>query len=174
MWRWYAQSAFCIVYLADVPSTPGDERQERFRKSKWFTRGWTLQELLAPQHMIFFDQAWKPIGTRDELADEIHLRTGINRQFFGDLKMIQQASAATRLSWAAERKTTRPEDVAYCLVGIMGVYIFPRYGSGKKEAFRALQMEFFKKNRDESIFAWKLPGLNEYHELFAPSPRILS
>ncbi|KAF2798694.1 HET-domain-containing protein [Melanomma pulvis-pyrius CBS 109.77] len=173
MWQWYAKSAFCIVYLPDVPSAPSMEaRQEAAMKSVWFTRGWTLQELLAPHHMTFFDRAWEPIGTRDELADRICRRTNIERRYFGNLYQIKQASAATRLSWAAGRTLTRPEDVAYCLVGIMGIYVSPRYGSGREEAFRALQMEFTKKYRDQSIFAWEIPTASpdDHYGLFAPSP----
>jgi hypothetical protein len=122
--------------------------------------------------MTFFDQAWRPIGTRDELASLICQRTGIEKQYFGNLYLIKRASAATRLSWAAGRTLTRPEDVAYCLVGIMGIYVSPRYGSGKEEAFRALQVEFTKKYRDQSIFAWKIPSAlpDQHHGLFAPSP----
>lgn len=174
MWKWYAKSALCVVYLPDVPSLlPEDERQEKIKNSEWFKRGWTLQELLAPEHMTFFNQAWNPIGTRSELANLISEKTGIESQYFGNLNQIKQASAATRLSWAAGRRLTRPEDVAYCLVGIMGVYVTPRYGSGMEEAFRVLQIEFTKKNLDQSIFAWELgksAKADEHYGLFAPSP----
>ena len=187
MWRWYAGSAFCIVYLRDVPPHLSPERrQDAIMKSEWFTRGWTLQELLAPQQqMTFFDQAWKPVGTREELSNQICRRTHIDPVYFGNLDQIKRASAATRLSWAAGRKLTRPEDIAHCLLGIMDIYMSPRYGSGQEEAFRMLQMKFTKKYRDQSIFAWKIPSKsqkeqreagsgaalsNEHHGLFAPNP----
>lgn len=173
MWSWYAGSALCIVYLKDVSSHLSvEERQAAIMESEWFTRGWTLQELLAPKHMTFYDQGWKPIGTRDELADQISRRTGIKPLYFGDLDKIKEASAATRLSWAAGRTLTRPEDVAHCLFGIMGVQVPPQYGNGKERAFRELQMKFTKEFPDQSIFAWEIPSepSNKYHGLFAPSP----
>ncbi|KAK3214017.1 hypothetical protein GRF29_28g1768088 [Pseudopithomyces chartarum] len=154
MWKWYTSSALCMVYLWDVESPSSAEQPRKaIGDSEWFTRGWTLQELLAPQQMRLYDREWRIIGTRHKLADRITRRTGIEPRFFGNIDLVKGASVARRLFWAAGRTTTKPKDIAYCLVGIMDVYMPPRYGSDKKEAFRVLQLEFTKKYRDQSIFA---------------------
>lgn len=120
--------------------------------------------------MRLYDKEWRIIGTRHKLADRITRRTGIEPRFFGNIDLVKGASVARRLFWAAGRTTTKPKDIAYCLVGIMDVYMPPRYGSGKKEAFRVLQLEFTKKYRDQSIFARTIPSAtnDEHHGLLAP------
>jgi hypothetical protein len=121
-------------------------------RSKWFTRGWTLQELLAPKTVVFFDQDWVDIGTKSSLAPLISAVTGIK-----DLFLFKTASVAQKMSWAAKRETTRVEDRAYCLMGLFEVNMPLLYGEGEK-AFLRLQLEILRTTDDESIFAWTEDG----------------
>jgi hypothetical protein len=150
MYQWYSDAQVCYAYLSDVShSTEQDSKFSEFRRSKWFTRGWTLQELLAPSEVVFFDRVWVKLGTKASLEDTISDVTGITHMFrFG------QASVAQKMSWASKRETTRIEDMAYCLLGIFDVHMPPLYGEGENAFFR-LQVEILRKNDDESIFAWE-------------------
>ncbi|KFY07757.1 hypothetical protein V492_06857 [Pseudogymnoascus sp. VKM F-4246] len=157
MFKWYQEAAVCYTYLSDV--TVGKTRvfkRADSEDSEWFERGWTLQELIAPRTMKFFDANWVPIGTRAQLAAEIQHITGIEARFLDGSEQFRSASIATRLSWQSRRKTTEEEDIAYSLVGIMGVSLVPIYGEGR-QAFLKLQQELLKTYRDESIFAWTAP-----------------
>jgi hypothetical protein len=118
------------------------------RKSQWFTRGWTLQELLAPSSIVFFDKDWIDIGTKVSLEEIISEITGID-----DFTNFETACVAQKMSWAGKRETTRIEDKAYCLLGLFDVNMPPLYGEGEK-AFARLQLEILKTSDDESIFAW--------------------
>jgi hypothetical protein len=150
MFRWYRDAEICYAYLSDVFG-PLEEASNMaaFRFSKWFTRGWTLQELLASDELMFFDKDWLPIGTKDELFETISSVTGIKHLF-----NFEDASVAQKMSWAAKRETTRLEDQAYCLLGIFGVNMPPLYGEGPNAFFR-LQLEIMKISNDESLFAWE-------------------
>ena len=166
MFQWYQKAAVCYTYLSDVvSSTPGADvferqetkRQPRKRYSEWFERGWTLQELLAPPKMRFFDRKWRLIGTRAELKTAISRITGIGARYLTGTEDFRNASIATRLSWQAGRRTTEVEDIAYSLVGLLGVRLIPTYGEGS-QAFQRLQEEILKTQPDESIFAWTAPA----------------
>jgi hypothetical protein len=152
MFKWYEQTRVCYTYLSDVKpirkASDLFERDSDFRHSKWFTRGWTLQELLAPDMIIFFDMFWTEIGTKLRLRGLIEEITGIEH-----LIDFRRASIAQRMSWASTRETTRVEDQAYCLMGIFGVHFPPLYGEGDK-AFLRLQLEILQTSNDESLFAW--------------------
>jgi hypothetical protein len=165
MFEWYRRAEVCYAYLSDVSwknSTRGSNEVD-FKNSKWFTRGWTLQELLAPQWVEFYDKDWGEIGTKSSLADLITSTTGITHLFnFGE------ACIAQKMSWASRRETTRVEDQAYCLMGLFDVHMPPLYGEGKK-AFLRLQLEILSKSDDESIFAWYDSSGNK-SGLLAPSP----
>lgn len=123
MFRWYKSATKCYVYLSDVETQSlGSIRQEgsSFRGSRWFTRGWTLLELLAPADAVFYSQDWRIIGTKTRLEQLLHEITGI------DIKALRgeplwHFSIAQRMSWAARRQTTRTEDIAYCLLGIFDI-----------------------------------------------------
>jgi hypothetical protein len=161
MWRIYRHASECFVYLADVPSVRRSEDGHFLdadvavlEKSDWWNRGWTLQELLAPRDVTFFDAQWRPFGTKADTAREIARITGIRRRFLVGMEPLENASVAMRMSWAARRTTTKREDMAYCLLGLFDVHIPPLYGEGEK-AFMRLQLEIIKKSSDESIFAWK-------------------
>lgn len=153
MFRWYAEAVECYAYLSDVRFIQGLDSRKSFAWSAWFTRGWTLQELLAPVNVIFLDQAWNRIGTKRELLAEISAATGIADQY---LKNMCTASVASKMSWISRRETSRVEDIAYCLLGIFDVNMPLLYGEGEK-AFLRLELEIIKQSDDESIFAWTSP-----------------
>jgi hypothetical protein len=144
MFRWYRNAAKCYVYLSDVSTGKNSLSSEflwepAFKQSRWFTRGWTLQELLAPQSVEFFSRDGKRLGNKDSLEQQIHEITGIA------IKALQghlsQFSYDERRVWAATRETTLEEDQVYCLLGIFDVYLPPIYGEGKEHALRRLQVE---------------------------------
>jgi hypothetical protein len=162
MYRLYQESGLCYAYLADVPSNAtGVDHQTRaispkLSKSRWFTRGWTLQELIAPSIVIFLDQKWQEIDTKSKLRWTISKITGIpDNILLGD--DLERVSVAQRMSWASRRETTRVEDLAYCLMGIFGVNMPMLYGEGEK-AFIRLQEEIMKVSDDHSLFAWASYG----------------
>ena len=165
MFNWYHAAQKCYVYLCDVPEDDQvNAPDSAFRKSQWFTRGWTLQELLAPRELIFISREWNCLlGTREELTIIISDITGIlstllnNFVRYGtyDHKYLVKShyGIATIMSWAAKRKTTRPEDASYCLLGLFGVQMPLLYGEGSK-AFRRLQIELIDAYDDDSIYLW--------------------
>ncbi|KAF2260607.1 HET-domain-containing protein [Lojkania enalia] len=146
MFRWYQNAEKCYVYLSDVliaKRKASDEFSEctwetAFRGSKWFTRGWTLQELLAPRSVGFFSREGKLLGNKTTLERQIHEITGINHLALRGTPLYE-FSVETRLSWAKGRKTTRKEDRAYSLLGIFGIYMSLIYGEGEDNAFKRLQ-----------------------------------
>ncbi|KAK7455285.1 hypothetical protein VKT23_011158 [Stygiomarasmius scandens] len=171
MYQYYSDAKVCYVYLSDVleKEDPRDPKSA-FRRSRWFTRGWTLQELLAPTYVVFLHNNWTEIGTRWSLRDAISAITAIPRRVFEDGD-IANYSIAQKMSWAAWRQTTRPEDQAYCLMGLFGVNLPPIYGEGGPKAFMRLQQEIIKISNDRSIFAWVAPdGSMESRGLLAQSP----
>ncbi|KAK4125182.1 HET-domain-containing protein [Parathielavia appendiculata] len=152
MYTWYARSEVCYAYLSDLEATaPLDQ----LGACRWFTRGWTLQELIAPECIIFFDAQWNRRGTKEDLAERLSHITGIDRDILLHRRRLSSVSVAQKMSWAAGRQTTRVEDSAYCLLGIFGVHHPFIYGEGKR-AFRRLQDTIVSSVPDLSIFAWKL------------------
>lgn len=174
MFRWYAGSAVCYAFLVDVPSGPQQEQDESFRASRWFTRGWTLQELLAPMHLLFFTQDWTLIGDRLSLSEQISSITMIAVQHMTITGHIRLASISERISWLSRRETTRIEDMAYCMLGIFDINMPLLYGEGTK-AFIRLQEEIMRVSNDQTIFCWTWdtncmePG---WASMLAPSPRL--
>lgn len=165
MYGWYEKAQVCYVYLEDVSTDAYDERSQRFQRSRWFFRGWTLQELLAPKTLVFYDKNWEELGTKWSLGGEISLATGIT-----DDQMMnhKRASVATKMSWAAQRETSRIEDTAYSLLGLFDINMPLLYGEGSK-AFMRLQYEILQTQEDDSIFAWTDDKV-QYCGLFARSP----
>jgi Heterokaryon incompatibility protein (HET) len=167
MFRWYKNAASCYVFLADVTWAEDSQKNfEAFRKSRWFSRGWTLQELLASPEAKFFDRNWKFLGTKEQLKTYITIASGIKSQYLDDFK---EASVATRMSWISGRNTKEEEDLAYCMIGVFGISLGVIYGEGLKLAFRRLQEAIIKSSPDESIFAWTSENLQQ-SGLLAPSP----
>ncbi|KAH9850585.1 hypothetical protein C2E23DRAFT_834596 [Lenzites betulinus] len=159
MFAWYQRSGLCLVYLDDVRDGEDPEwLASTFRKSRWFTRGWTLPELLAPScTMVFLTRSWSRIGTRQSLAPILEELTKIDATVLATddpRAMIYSTSLATRMSWAAGRKTSRPEDRAYSLMGIFNVSMPTIYGEGGPRAFHRLQLEIIRQSNDHSLFAW--------------------
>ncbi|KAF7559993.1 hypothetical protein G7046_g4171 [Stylonectria norvegica] len=157
MFRWYSEATICITYLSDV-TLAKDGHIEGFTESRWFRRGWTLQELLAPQEIEFFDRNWQSLGTRSSRASLISEATGIlvKQVKSNSWADVLSQNIATRMNWAAGRETTRVEDMAYCIMGIFDVNMPLLYGEGEK-AFKRLQEEILKVSCDQSILFWRLP-----------------
>ncbi|EJF56991.1 HET-domain-containing protein, partial [Dichomitus squalens LYAD-421 SS1] len=156
MHSWYRYAGVCYAFLQDVDKSAGDhdlEHWEQFRSSKWFTRGWTLQELLAPSVVLFLSNSWDVIGSKHTLASIVSEVTRIDRAVLTFERPLDKVSVARRMSWAAARKTTREEDRAYSLMGIFGVNITVSYGEGRYSFIR-LQEEILKHIPDQTIFAW--------------------
>jgi hypothetical protein len=154
MFRWYRSAARCYVYLSDV-SAPSLRHEvearlslwdSEFRESEWFTRGWTLQELLAPGVVEFFSREWVKLGDKTSLKQQIHESTGIPRLALEGAP-LSQFTADERLRWKGDRKTRRDEDAWYSLSGILDIDIAPAYGEGAASAFRRLMDEVNKLER---------------------------
>ncbi|PYI00378.1 hypothetical protein BO78DRAFT_330182, partial [Aspergillus sclerotiicarbonarius CBS 121057] len=155
MFRWYKSAKVCYVYLADLDFTMESRAFRHFKSCRWFERGWTLQELLAPSEVQFYDKDWKFFGNRGSLDSVISERTGIDRAILCGWRRLTDASVAERMSWASARETTRLEDIAYCLMGIFDVNMPLLYGEGDK-AFMRLQEEIIRNSDDQSLLAWSL------------------
>ncbi|RYP92644.1 hypothetical protein DL770_001286 [Monosporascus sp. CRB-9-2] len=160
MFRWYQRASVCYAYLSDVPGDQNPrEEGSKFRTSRWFRRGWTLQELLAPRRVVFYNSEWHRLGAKAQLRTVIEEITGIPQRFLTGGSNVESASVAQRMSWAAPRQTTRKEDLAYCLLGLFGIAMPMIYGEGGDRAFFRLQEQIMRSTRDHSILAW---GLGEF------------
>ncbi|KAI0636009.1 HET-domain-containing protein [Trametes polyzona] len=156
MFEWYRLASVCYAYLADVEDADEDFLAEgsQFACSRWHTRGWTLQELIAPRVVVFLTQRWHAFGTKTTLALALERITAIDREVLTGEVALEAISVARRMSWAAERKTTRIEDEAYALMGVFGVSLPTIYGEGRR-AFLRLQEEILRTIPDQSILAWR-------------------
>ncbi|KAI0120104.1 heterokaryon incompatibility protein-domain-containing protein [Nemania sp. FL0031] len=174
MFTWYERAKTCYIYLEDVPSSvPKEDMEETFRKARWLTRGWTLQEFIAPRRLVLLNSDWGAM-TMDDFefvglppgmglpfeSRVLHCFTGIDRSTRGE------AGVARILSWAARRQTTRREDMAYCLLGLLGVNMPLLYGEGDN-AFPRLLEEVIKKSNSHGILAawYNLPYDQLYRDL---------
>jgi hypothetical protein len=144
MFQWYQNAAKCYAYLADVSCGTLEADSESlhrwkpaFRNSRWFKRGWMLQELLAPASVEFFSREGELFGNKRMLQHTIHEITGIPIGAFTGSK-LSEFTVSERISWAANRHTTRQEDAVYCLLGVMGVFMPLIYGEGKEHAMKRL------------------------------------
>jgi len=181
MFQWYAHSRACYVYLEDFTLSSINVEDDTCRicctkfsepesqsdrwclnclsKCRWFTRGWTLQELIAPRQIMVYDKNWALVGKLESFDDNlkrvISSITGIPHIYLNGATEIRAASVAQRMSWASRRETTREEDMAYCLLGIFDVNMPLLYGEGSK-AFTRLQEEILKSSDDQSLFAWNI------------------
>ena len=159
MYRYYYNAAECLVYLQDVPAkvegSIGQVQQlGAIKSSRWFERGWTLQELIAPKTRYFFAGDWSPIEDWANLNSIVAEVTGIDEQVVGNRDMLSDFCVAQRMCWASRRETTRSEDIAYSLMGVFNVNMPILYGEGASKAFRRLQMEIMQTSFDQTIFAW--------------------
>lgn len=163
MYRWYQGSEVCYVYLEDAKldgkELQDDSMNQFIRDSRWVTRGWTLQELIAPRLVSFYSKDWSIIGKSTEdnimrpLAETTEIDIGV---LSGDIN-TQEVSVANRMRWASKRRTTRQEDMAYCLMGLFGVNMPLFYGEGGIRFLIRLQNEILQATDDETIFAWSTP-----------------
>ena len=159
MYRWYENSRICYVYLHDVhgSSFPIARDDAKYPKSngwpEWFSRGWTLQEMIAPKDVQFFDKDWHPIGDKRTLLYILEVITRVPQDILKGGLSSNRPCVAQIMSWAANRMATRVEDRAYSLMGLLDVNMPMLYGEGKK-AFHRLQLEIIRMSNDQSIFAW--------------------
>ncbi|KAH8668817.1 heterokaryon incompatibility protein-domain-containing protein [Xylariales sp. PMI_506] len=132
MYQWYSRAAVCYAYLSDFSELRPDDYP--FEQSLWFTRGWTLQELIAPIKVVFYDRNWECIGTLDDAAllGRVQAITSIPAECLRRVMPPSEFSVAKRMSWAANRHCTRVEDVAYSLMGLFDVNMPLLYGEGDK------------------------------------------
>ncbi|KAL4067442.1 heterokaryon incompatibility protein-domain-containing protein [Scleroderma yunnanense] len=159
MYRWYENSSVCYAYLHDVPgsSLPTTSDKKRYPHSngwpEWFSRGWTLQEMIAPNNVQFFSRDWQCIGDKRSLAHALTGITAVPQHILTNGLSSNRPCVAQIMSWAANRTTTRVEDKAYSLMGLLDVNMPMLYGEGKK-AFHRLQLEIIRASNDHSVFAW--------------------
>ncbi|KAK5169854.1 uncharacterized protein LTR77_005832 [Saxophila tyrrhenica] len=156
MLKWYRNAVMCLAYLADVHDPYA---QRSFARSGWFRRGWTLQELLAPQHVVFITSNGIAIGakttiqgscvlTSRSLHKKVQSITGIPENLLLGYSRSEGVSVEERLAWMANRQTTREEDESYCLLGLLGVNVSVRYGEGREEARKRLLRKVKKATGD--------------------------
>lgn len=172
MFNWYRDAEVCFVFLNIKTAGPKISTDE-LRNARWCSRGWCLQELIAPSQVKFFNRDWALCGDRQGLAEKLYKVTNIDPELLyrapGD-QLGQHFSIAKRMSWAANRVTTRPEDTAYCLLGIFDVHMPLLYGEGGQRAFLRLQEEILKRSVDHSILAWGNMTGSRYRGPLATSP----
>ena len=152
MFAWYKYAAVCLVYLEDLANDV--DFDHGFTSCKWHTRGWTLQELIAPRHLEFYDQNWIKRTTKLQSRAVLTAVTGVSEDVLEDSVLLARLPVARRMSWVSRRQTTRLEDMAYCMLGIFDIYMPLIYGEGEK-SFVRLQEEIAKQSGDLSLFAWK-------------------
>ena len=170
MFTWYAAADICFAYLGDVGDSDvlkhGTSELVAFEKSRWFQRGWTLQELVAPTTVVFLQSDWTEIGTKFSLLRQTSSVTRIPESVLSPpaglhtVESARQCSVAQRMSWAADRQTEKIEDLAYCLMGLFEVNMPLLYGEGQK-AFLRLQQHIMDQSNDASLFAWEYADANK-------------
>ncbi|KAK1633876.1 hypothetical protein BDP81DRAFT_463010 [Colletotrichum phormii] len=168
----------CFAFLSDVNDLASSATfLENLAASRWFTRGWTLQELIAPKTITFYNASWQLLGSKETLSPFLSSITGIDEAILIGKAPLLKVPVATRMSWASKRQTTRTEDSAYCLLGIFDINMPLLYGEGEK-AFARLQSEILQDTNDLSILAWtstlwncKVPdSRTRYSSLLTPGP----
>ena len=177
MFRWYKDAAKCYVYLSDI-SIPDDRAKSEsnldfesaFQTAKWFTRGWTLQELLAPSSVEFFSADYKRLGDKASMEYMIHSRTGIPVEALRRYDPTQ-FSINERILWVAKRETKYEEDMAYSLLGIFGVFLPLIYGEGRENAFRRLREEASKSTQSHEVDKLSTAGIKDQAKFTVPFVR---
>ncbi|KAK5742070.1 hypothetical protein LTR17_003578 [Elasticomyces elasticus] len=175
MYAWYQNAAVpgrmrCYALLSDVGgAAPFEEGEHSFQRSAWFTRGWTLQELLAPRHVVFFAKDWSSLGDLRALLRLVAGLTKIPEAVLRGDTALHACTIAQRLSWASGRVTQRIEDQTYALLGILDVHMHLNYGEGWN-AFVRLQNELVMKHNGLTVLAWASQDRLRWPRLFASSP----
>ncbi|CAI0643298.1 unnamed protein product [Colletotrichum noveboracense] len=157
MFTWYRDSGICLAHLEDFH---GDHISQATAENRWFTRGWTLQELIAPEKVYFYSASWSEIGRKPNNILDLLRITQIDAAVL-DMGELDNISVAEKMRWLARRNTTKPEDMAYCMLGIFNVNIPLIYGEGEK-AFKRLQEEIMRSSDDVSILLWKAQESNSF------------
>lgn len=148
MYHYYARSSVCVAYLDDAKDT------DAISASIWFTRAWTLQELIAPKNLHVYSRGWQKLGTKASLSKCLSHASRVPEQVLLDSSCLEAYSASEKMYWTAWREATRNEDEAYSLLGIFGVTLTPTYGEGLTMAFRRLQVQILQHRHDHTVFAW--------------------
>lgn len=169
MFRWYKDAAVCYVFLTDVSTVKRKVDNESslaswepaFRVSRWFTRGWTLQELLAPRNINFFSREGKMLGGIPQLFDILHSVTKLPATVLKGTP-LDEFRIEERLAWTKGRTTTREEDRAYSLLGICGIFMPLIYGEGEANAFRRLRKEIRERQYATQGKSSPISVLNSY------------
>ena len=149
MYKWYKAATICYAYLEDILSLESCS-EAALESSRWFTRGWTLQELIAPPVVEFYACNWEEIGTKMSMQIILSRITGIPTAVLTGAVQPKHYNVAARMSWASHRRTTREEDRAYSLLGLFNVHMPMLYGEGSN-AFQRLQEEILKTEEDYTI-----------------------
>jgi hypothetical protein len=159
MFRWYRESTKCYVYLSDVSRTAVNTDnlawESLFPNSKWFTRGWTLQELIAPTSVEFYSKEGELLGDKSTLEQHICEVTGIPAKALRG-SPLSDFSITERMSWAERRETTCQEDKAYSLLGIFDIYMPLIYGEGKDHAFKRLREIINEYSKGKQIISFNI------------------
>lgn len=163
MFRWYQNAERCYVYLADITESKPDAS---ITSSRWFTRGWTLQELLAPKSLQFYTAEGLPLGNKISRKNDIQLATNIPSEALDGNKPLAEFDFEQRFSWAEKRQTKREEDAAYCLLGLFDVHIPLIYGEGRQKAMKRLRREIAESMKELNGFS----RLNTKDGSPSPSP----
>ncbi|KAK0616579.1 heterokaryon incompatibility protein-domain-containing protein [Immersiella caudata] len=129
MFQWYRDADVYFAYLSDLE--PEVDFDDGFHRCKWLTRGWTLQELIAPDEVEFYDREWNLRTTKNGSRQKISAASGVDLKVLVNSRRLKQVAVARRMSWASERKTTRVEDQAYCLMGLFDIHMPMIYGEGE-------------------------------------------
>lgn len=157
MFQWYRKAVKCYAYLSDVSTTGPSQDKQLIQKSRWFSRGWTLQELIAPASVEFFSVEGHRIGDKHSLQHILHETTGIPIEALQG-SSLSQFTINERMSWAERRETKREEDAAYSLLGLFDIHMPLIYGEGREKAFNRLRREIHLTQRSDAkqaqIFQW--------------------
>lgn len=169
---YFQHAGLCFVFLEDLRGGPSLPWEDTWAKCQYWTRAWTLQELLLPAKVQFYDAQWRLRGERSThpLPSLISGITGIDKDILTRRRRLHQTSVARRMSWAARREGARPEDASYSLLGIFDVRMPIVYGEGGRRAFRRLQEEILKSSNDMSLFSWTSDVADDSRGIFANSP----
>jgi hypothetical protein len=175
--QWFYCSQVCLAYLDDTQLDAGSDKLQAqhgdeelttvLSKCNWFTRSWTLPELLAPKELHFYDRSWSNLGSKAALVTVLSNITGINIRALENPTCLSKISMAMRISWSAHRSSCRDEDAVYCLLGILGVKMSLKYGEGKKRALHRLQRTIMIQYNDASILAWICRDDQKYRGVMA-------
>jgi hypothetical protein len=166
MFRWYRNAAKCYVYLSDISSTGLATDCVKLQESRWFTRGWTLQELIAPNCVEFYSTEGCLLGDKSSRVHEIAEITSISTKALLRGGILSDFSVEERMRWASNRETTREEDQAYSLLGIFGIFMSPIYGEGRENAFKRLRKEMKYSSGEETTLQ------DDNYQVLTPDARL--